>query len=90
MDWSGAYTTIDGRPTMVLPVRTLRFPSLLEQTAHHELGHAVDLVEEGGLFSALPEFNPRIVAIMCSRKATWPANWHSTSGTHRLANIRSS
>lgn len=61
VDWSGAYTTVDGRTAMVLPIRTLLFPSMVEQTVHHELGHAVDLIEAGGLFSGLPEFNLRIV-----------------------------
>lgn len=61
VDWSGAFTTLDGRTAMVLPIRTLLFPSMVEQTVHHELGHAVDLIEAGGLFSGMPEFNLRIV-----------------------------
>lgn len=60
VDWSGAYTTVDGRTAMVLPIRTLLFPSMVEQTIDHEIGHAVDLIEAGGLFSGLPEFNLRI------------------------------
>lgn len=60
-DWGGAYTEINGRPAVVMTMRTMLFPDQAEWTMHHEMGHAVDLSIPGGAYSGMPEFNLRIV-----------------------------
>lgn len=59
--WGGAYARINGRPTIIMSMQDMMVPDNAIRTMHHELGHAVDLVVDGGLFSGAPEFNLRIV-----------------------------
>lgn len=59
VDFAGAFTLLDGRPAMVLTTAELASPNL-PMTLHHELGHALDLLVDGGEFSSRPELNLRV------------------------------
>lgn len=60
-DFGGAYTVVDGKPSVIMSLQEMLRPANAAWTISHELGHAVDLAEEGGLYSGMPEFNVRLV-----------------------------
>lgn len=59
--WDAIYTVMDGEPSVVVSTEVLQSPADAFIAVTHELGHAVEELENGGMFSGDPEMNLRIV-----------------------------
>lgn len=61
--WDGVFTTVDGKPSVVLNARVLMtLPEESAWTLRHEIGHAIDQVQHGGNYSANSLFNVSVTA----------------------------